>query len=812
MKSDKLERLSLKSSGLLISCFEYVFESGGGYFDHLYVGTTTGEIMYFPCQTSDANTSSYTIQAPLPLLTKSVDSHGNLDTSLTNHEAEVTCLTYVKSSKLLYSGSLDRTIKVWNVFHSVDTNALLQTIIGHTGAISAVLNVGRDDPLSIFSLATDGTLKMWQPQKGRNIMRDPFYQCTCTLSASTAKSIMWFSSAAVSIRGPWQIYAGMSDGSIFLLRKAHDDYDDEAPRTLKIYERWDRIHDLRISSLQLTDGGTLLMSLSLDLSCRVMDPANGQTIFSLNNQRKYLYTSIVAARSISKATTFYYVLDEAGYMDVFSLFQEKKMHTLQVVPEVNEYKTKHLRLSHNGKAIAHMNSFGLLPNSFVSIVPQLGGSAVRQIKTSGCSPLAGDILLWNIEDDATRVEFIGHVGPVLAVAVPNFSNPVPRERGGASKDSALSLSREEAVIFSAGQDDLTLRCWDEYDLSESYQLKDKQAFGADTVTITAMLCVWRICKIAVGYSDGKVNLYSSDSGSFVTSNALKGSLTALSEAHNLSSDLLLGADDTGHIAIWNLTIHCSNPGKFQTEALFRGFHERSSPGIGAMYFHKESKTLFSGGDDCLIQYWKINDSHATDLDLGHSDPICVIKCTPTFLLTADEGGAAILCQIQSSNGAGGSSAHAGGGSAHAGGALSRNSIQRIFSFTCSYPSRSICDVLEVSSRRLYFVQTPCSEMGQSLLWAISCEPLELDPSTSSEAEAKRDSSLLYRKGDENTKESTVTCVSYHESNPSLSLSCSLVKALNHSDFEVSCCTLAEDLSCLYLGTAQGIVLKFIFEN
>jgi WD40 repeat protein len=187
MRVEHCERISLQASLpplVNISCFEYVFDTSGGLFDHLYVGTTSGDILYFPTQMNSTNSTSYTVQSPLHLIPK-LDGEGNTNTTNNGHEAEVTCLLIASNKRLMFSGSLDRTIKVWDISHSLGASPLLQTMIGHSGAITSILYECVDDAMSLFTFATDGALKMWQPQKGRAIMRNPFFQSICSLSANS---------------------------------------------------------------------------------------------------------------------------------------------------------------------------------------------------------------------------------------------------------------------------------------------------------------------------------------------------------------------------------------------------------------------------------------------------------------------------------------------------------------------------------------------------------------------------------------------------------------------------------------------------
>jgi WD40 repeat protein len=96
----------------------------------------------------------------------------------TQHNAEVSCLlfssnkrfTSSQSTGLLFSGSLDRSIKIWSMGVG-NQSSPVQTLFGHSSTISKLVD-GTDG--TVLSCSEDGSLRMWSPQRGRNIMMHPF--------------------------------------------------------------------------------------------------------------------------------------------------------------------------------------------------------------------------------------------------------------------------------------------------------------------------------------------------------------------------------------------------------------------------------------------------------------------------------------------------------------------------------------------------------------------------------------------------------------------------------------------------------------
>lgn len=87
------------------------------------------------------------------------------------HGGPVWCLDYDEIADVLYSGSYDQTIKVWDV----KTQACRQTLRGHTGWVSAV-SLLRNEHYSalgkpvLVSTSWDSTIRLWQVGNGDEVV------------------------------------------------------------------------------------------------------------------------------------------------------------------------------------------------------------------------------------------------------------------------------------------------------------------------------------------------------------------------------------------------------------------------------------------------------------------------------------------------------------------------------------------------------------------------------------------------------------------------------------------------------------------
>ena len=67
-------------------------------------------------------------------------------------------------------------------------------------------------------------------------------------------------------------------------------------------------------------------------------------------------------------------------------------------------------------------------------------------------------------------------------------------------------------------------------------------------------------------------------------------------------------------------------------------------GIVSLAFHWDSRTVFSGGHDLTIRYWKFSAEESRCLE-GHHDAVCCLEVTKDFLVSGDESGDIIVWKL-----------------------------------------------------------------------------------------------------------------------------------------------------------------------
>jgi WD40 repeat protein len=126
----------------------------------------------FPCQATVAlATLWFTAPIPLPPLLRQpmfrpavglLSLAGRCTAVLQGHADGVTCIAAIPETSRLVSGSVDKSIRVWD-YAAASGGACLHTMVGHTGRINALVVVA---PSVVASASGDRTLRYWDCDRG----------------------------------------------------------------------------------------------------------------------------------------------------------------------------------------------------------------------------------------------------------------------------------------------------------------------------------------------------------------------------------------------------------------------------------------------------------------------------------------------------------------------------------------------------------------------------------------------------------------------------------------------------------------------
>jgi WD40 repeat protein len=173
--------------------------------------------------------------------------------TLTGHGDRVTSVAISPNGKIIASGSLDRTIKLWDLA----TGRLVQTIKQHSGAVTCVTFCQDGETLASSSANPDGTIKFWDVHTGK--------------LKTTLKADDWI------VLSVWSI-ALSPDGNT-LVSGHHSD------STVKIWDLTNQrlVHTLRghvwaVHSVAFSPDGQIVASGSFDGNIKLWNVSSGREI------------------------------------------------------------------------------------------------------------------------------------------------------------------------------------------------------------------------------------------------------------------------------------------------------------------------------------------------------------------------------------------------------------------------------------------------------------------------------------------------------------------------------------------------------
>lgn len=375
----------------------------------------------------------------------------------TNHDAEVTCLMFSDNKGLcpnadgfLFSGSRDRTIKIWNP-NGVVGKVHIQTCYGHASSVTSIVD-GHDG--TFISCSVDGSMRVWAPQRDRAILLNPFFECCFTVSTKDT----WLSAMAISFRGNWGCYLGDSNGTLEIYRckvispihlnKNHsqpcrkgrgtnevDAFVASFNHQLTKFKRWENFHRLGITALHVSFDEGYLFSTSFDGTLKVSDAILGQAFFTVTNPKLAMFTGFVW---LSDSSTLY-LSDELGYLGMCTTFDEKNIRWTQLAQPVSEKHQADIMTSHINPVLGNITRFRRGDDNmfFVFFPPK----NITQM---------GEVSLLTIEMDNKCVEFCGHDGSVIGIGVLDTFSRLMGDRDKQTRRRPRSVEKVEDKVRGGG--------------------------------------------------------------------------------------------------------------------------------------------------------------------------------------------------------------------------------------------------------------------------------------------------------------------------------------------------------------------------
>ncbi|NEO28240.1 MAG: PQQ-binding-like beta-propeller repeat protein, partial [Kamptonema sp. SIO4C4] len=217
---------------------------------------------------------------------------GGLIRTLVGHSSDVTAVA-VTPEGLVISGSLDKTLKVWNI----ETGKELRTLIGHSSDVTAVAVTPEGQ---VISGSGDNTLKVWDMETGKELRTLTGHSSRVEAVAVTPEGLVISGSFDNTLK-VWD----METGKELRTLTGHSDrvtavavtpeglvISGSGDKTLKVWdmETGKKLHTLRghsssVNAVAVTPEG-LVISGSFDNTLKVWDMETGKELRTLRGHRR----------------------------------------------------------------------------------------------------------------------------------------------------------------------------------------------------------------------------------------------------------------------------------------------------------------------------------------------------------------------------------------------------------------------------------------------------------------------------------------------------------------------------------------------
>ncbi|KAL8014057.1 putative WD40/YVTN repeat-like-containing domain superfamily, coatomer beta' subunit (COPB2) [Plasmopara halstedii] len=525
---------------------------------------------------------------------------------------------------LLFSGSADRSIRIWDPWSSVETSSLtthienscVQTLDNHCGSV-VCLRVLKQHSHGIVSCSLDRTTKTWYSAMGCASRIYPWYLPAQTIIQPGSG---WPSALCVRSES---LFVGDSDGNISMytqlfesaaITKTAKNVDDNhsshhfnAKSRFSFKRKFSQYHSLGISRLQLIADNCFVVSLGYDEKAQIIDAISGALSYAICSSK--------AARFISctwnERSHTLLLGDAAGYIHLWNIFEDKLVDKRRMVP---------------APPLAIVGMY---------MLPSPSGDFLL-------TGLANGAKQWLINHNAGYAYFRGHTDAVVAVVLigdgidslaseENYDQTDLNEPEVLLRDKVSSARTRQ--ILSASLDG-SIRCWDPYDMKTSFQFDEKDS------EMTCMVASKRFQKIFTGHLEGFVKVWSINAGdeSAIIAKA-NGPVICLAVGAVRNQEVLLAGSSDGSVFVWEVNFdHILQGVPFQL-TLVSEIQEEVTALLfcNGSFLGREGHEFFVAGVlTGQINVWSFAKKALMCSFKGHSDAVCSLTMHGCVLFSGSD--------------------------------------------------------------------------------------------------------------------------------------------------------------------------------
>ena len=516
--------------------------------------------------------------------------------TLKGHKNSVSSIAISRDGRLLVSGSIDQSIKIWNIQESI----IKETLKGHKGAVISVI-ISADNSF-IVSGSDDTTVMLYRISEPKNQIIFRGHVGTVTAVALTSEDSF--------------IVSGSRDRTI----KIWEIPNPEAVSTLTGHTGY-------IMSVITSPDQQHILSGSEDKTIRVWSFRERSLVGVLHG-----HEDIVRSLAMSADSRFIVSGSEDRTIRVWDAQELRQIrlltgHERTVNSVFVDPKTRYI-LSGSKDCSVRLWSFQEGSEEHKWTMHKDGVNSVKMCAVSGLIMSASEdstINIWSLQEKEQELTLLGHNGRVNSVSISQDC----RHIYSGSKDQSLKIwnIEEQREIFTfegheksviavsrslndelivTGSDDLTVKIWN---------IPERRLVKTLTHHVEAVVstCISPDNKFIASVSDEIMTLWSFERQAIVWEIESSNDLTSLTI--NPESTLIVGGTKTC-IRIWNI--------QQQTDLSLTG-HTDS---VNSVAFSPDGTLIVSGSNDQTVKVWNLDERIEKCTLTGHTDIVTSVAVGP----------------------------------------------------------------------------------------------------------------------------------------------------------------------------------------
>ncbi|KAF4041286.1 WD domain G-beta repeat [Phytophthora infestans] len=523
---------------------------------------------------------------------------------------------------LLFSGSADRSIKIWDPWSGNGTplptkssHTCVQTLTEHCGSVVCVQILAQQNH-GLVSCSLDRTVKTWYPAEGRALLLYPWFLPAQSISqpGSSWPSALCIRSGTLFVgdsAGGISVYSHSSSNnhaivSETILDLVDDKYQSDQTDTrfqFGLKRKFSHFHSLGISRLELVADNCFVVSLGYDEKAQVIDAISGALSATIRSASGARFLSC----SWDEQDQVLLLGDVAGCVHLWTIFEDKLIGKRQIV-------------SMTPLAIVGMYS--------------LSGTLAGEFLLTG---LANGVKQWLCNRNVGYVNCSGHSDAIVGIVVVenDVESFVSNEDDPATQcDKIAAVESGKTCQFFSASLDGSIRCWDSYEMKETFKFEERDS------EITCMIASKQFHKIFTGHEGGFVKVWSIYAGEMSTL-ALEenSSVTCLAAGIVRDQEVLLAGSAAGCVSMWEV-----NHDGFARAVPFQPILWSEKQGeVTSILFCKGSFLAQEGQEFVVVGYltgqiviWSFAKKAVVCSFRAHSDAVCSLTLHGCFLFSGSD--------------------------------------------------------------------------------------------------------------------------------------------------------------------------------